>query len=215
MIRPQHEACFITFEGGDGAGKTTLIDKVYAYLEKSGRAVLKTRAPGGTPLGDEIRRLLLGKEYGDISPRCELLLFLADRAQHVDQVIRPALQQGKVVICDRFNDSTIAYQGSARGFDQQFIDKLLQFSCQDVKPDLTLYLDLDPEIGFQRTQHDRASKDRIESEDLRFHRKIRQAFHDIAQKEPKRFILLDATLSPEKVFQLAQEKIDALLGHSR
>ncbi len=210
----EQDACFITFEGGDGAGKTTLIDKVYAYLCQIGRSVLKTRAPGGTELGEEIRQLLLSKELGTISPRCELLLFLADRAQHVDLVIRPALQRKEMILCDRFNDSTIAYQGYARGFHPHLIMEFLAFSCQEIKPHLTFYLDLDPEIGFQRTQHDRA-KDRIESENLNFHRKIREAFREMAKKEPNRFILLDATLSPETVFQLAQEKIDALLGTPR
>jgi dTMP kinase len=206
---------FITFEGGDGAGKTTLIEKVYAYLEKVGQRVVQTRAPGGTAIGSAIRHLLLEKHPAPMSSRCELLLFLADRAQHVDEVIRPALDNHQIVLCDRFNDSTLAYQGSARGFENKWLQKLLGFACDDLTPDLTLYLDLDPEIGFERAQKGRLGKDRIESENLAFHRKIRRAFREIAKKEPERFVLINASLSPEKVFERAQKKIDELLALNR
>lgn len=206
---------FITFEGGDGAGKTTLIDKIYKYLEKSDRDVLKTRAPGGTETGQEIRTLLLHKHDAPLSKRAELLLFLADRAQHVDELILPALKTGKIVLCDRFNDSTIAYQGGARGFTDKFVRGLCSFACDDLEPDLTLYLDLDPKIGFERNKKAGLEKDRIESETLKFHQKIRTAFKQIAKKEPKRFIIIDASKTPEEVYSQAKEKIDALLKHRR
>jgi dTMP kinase len=202
---------FITFEGGDGAGKTTLIDKIYQSLEKNGCNSIKTRAPGGTDLGQEIRHLLLEKKDALLSKRSELLLFLADRAQHVDELIVPALSSGKIVLCDRFNDSTIAYQGGARGFNEKLVRDLCNFACGGLQPDLTLYLDLDPKIGFQRNQNAGLAKDRIESETLKFHQKIRQAFKLIAKKEPKRFIIIDASKSPEEVFNQAKLKIDALL----
>ena len=202
---------FITFEGGDGAGKTTLIEKLYSYLKKQSCDVVKTRAPGGTDLGQEIRRLLLEKREVPLSERAELLLFLADRAQHVDQIIRPALKGKKILLCDRFNDSTYAYQGGARGFGEALVRKLCDFSCDGLHPHLTLYLDLDPLIGLKRVKKAGLTKDRIESEKLPFHRSIRRAFHRIAKKEPKRFHLLDASQSPEAVFEDAKEKIDALL----
>lgn len=200
----------ITFEGGDGAGKTTLIEKVYRYLEEAGHKVVRTRAPGSTKIGEEIRRLLLSKHSEPMSSRSELFLFLADRAQHVDAVIRPALEQKKIVLCDRFNDSTLAYQG-ARGFFEERLKDLLTFASDSLVPDLTLYLDLDPKIGFERTKAGRQEHDRIESEALVFHRKIRSAYRKIAEREPKRFILIDAELSPDQVFERAKEKIDELL----
>ncbi len=206
---------FITFEGGDGAGKTTLIDKVYNYLYKTDRDVVKTRAPGGTEMGKEIRNLLLHKHDAPVAVRCELLLFLADRAQHVDELILPALKKEKIVLCDRFNDSTIAYQGGARGLTAGRVFDLCNFACDGLKPDLTLYLDLDPKIGFERNKKAGLAKDRIESETLKFHQTIRKAFQLIAKKEPKRFILIDASKTPEEVYTQAKEKIDALLKSNR
>ncbi len=211
----RRKGCFITFEGGEGAGKTTLIEKVYAHLKSKQIPVLQTRAPGGTPIGQKIRELVLNKHGIPLAKRCELLLFLADRAQHVDEVIIPALDQGQVVLCDRFNDSTIAYQGGARGFDGKLVKFLCNFACDKVKPDLTLYLDLDPKIGFERTQATRDGKDRIESETLKFHQKIRRAFHHIAKAEPKRLKLIDARRSPEEVLTQTLGHIDALLKVKR
>jgi len=213
MIRKK--ARFITFEGGDGAGKTTLIEKVYAYLARQGHKVVCTRAPGGTQIGTEIRRLLLGKHPVSMSARCELFLFLADRAQHVDEIIRPALDTQHIVLCDRFNDSTLAYQGCARGFDSKWLEKLLHFASGDLIPDLTLYLDLAPEIGFERAKKERSAPDRIESEALAFHRKIRRSFRQIARQNPQRFITINAAQSPEHVFEQAKEKIDGLLRNTR
>jgi dTMP kinase len=200
----------ITFEGGDGAGKTTLIEKVYKYLESAGCPVLSTRAPGGTEIGAEVRRLLLGST--SVSARCELLLFLADRAQHVDEVIRPALEAHQIVLCDRFNDSTLAYQG-ARGFQEKWLKQLLRFASDGLIPDLTFYLDLDPQIGFERAKKGRGGGvDRIESEALAFHKKIRRGFLSIAKKEPQRFMKINAELTPEAVFERAKERIDELLS---
>lgn len=200
----------ITFEGGEGAGKTTLIEQVFAYLKAEGFPVLHTRAPGGTPLGTALRHLLLDHPH-KISSRSELFLFLADRAQHVEEIIRPALEKEQIVLCDRFNDSTLAYQG-ARGFDTAWLQKLLSFACNGITPQLTLYLDCDVEIGFQRVQR---TKDRIESEERAFHEKIRTLFLQIAKEEPSRFVLLDAACSPQEVFSQAKKEIDALLAHPR
>ncbi len=205
----------ITFEGGDGAGKTTLIERVYSYLSSRSSSVIKTRAPGGTAIGQGIRHTLLSTHDTLMSKRCELLLFLADRAQHVDEVILPALKEKKIVLCDRFNDSTLAYQGGARGGKERFVRSLLSFASDALVPDLTLYLDLDPTIAFARVQKAGLKPDRIESERLSFHRKIRKAFHAIHNKEPKRFILIDASRTPDEVFEQAREHIDALLKPHR
>lgn len=198
----------IAFEGGDGAGKTTLIEKVFTALCSQGRSVFKTRAPGGTPIGEVIRNLLLHPPV-ELSKRCELFLFLADRAQHVDACIAPALRRGEIVLCDRFNDSTVAYQGSARGFGVEWVQKLCAFATHDLQPDLTLYLDLDPVIGLARVQRN-GNKDRIESEKLEFHQQIRRAFHALAAEEPNRLVILDAGRPADEVFQSAMEKIHAL-----
>lgn len=188
---------FITFEGGEGAGKTTLIERLYKALKGQKKSVIMTRAPGGTDLGHEIRNLLL--HHKEMSPRAELLLFMADRAEHTDEVIKPALKKGKIVLCDRYNDSTVAYQGYGRGFGEKWARELCSFATDDVQPDLTFYLDLKPEEGLKRVSH--RSKDRIEKEKLAFHRKIRKAYLGIAKKEPKRFHVLDASKNPNEVFQ--------------
>ena len=167
---------FITFEGGEGAGKSTLSKKIYQYLVKQKKAVLFTKEPGGTKLGKKVRILLLQKKETWISPRAELLLFLADRAQHVDELIIPALQQGQIVLCDRFSDSTRAYQGAGRGFSTKWLESLLQFATNGLQPDLTFYLDVDPQIGFQRAKRERRQLDRMEQEALAFHKKVRKAF---------------------------------------
>jgi dTMP kinase len=191
---------FISFEGGEGAGKSTLIQKVYDHLKEEKRPVLLTRAPGGTMTGELIRHLLLHHDEKDICSRSELFLFLADRAQHVQEVILPALEHKKIVLCDRFNDSTVAYQGGARGFDPDWIRSLCHFATQNLEPHLTLYLDIDPCEGLGRVKR---SKDRIEKEDIAFHQKIREAYLSIAQKEPKRFHILDGSKTPDDVFQSA------------
>ena len=210
MIRGQ----LITIEGGDGVGKTTLHLSVAAYLKQLGVALTETRAPGGTKLGQQIRSLVLTKREEKISNRCELLLYLADRAQLVDEVILPALSQNHIVLCDRFNDSTVAYQGGARGFTQELVTEFCAFACKGLSPNLTLYLDLDPALALQRLVQGRG-KDRIEDEELTFHHKVRSAFHEIACKEPNRFKILDASRSPNEVFEQAKEKIDALLQLNR
>ncbi len=189
---------FISFEGGEGAGKSTLIHKVYEYLQAEKKPVLLTRAPGGTMTGELIRHLLLHHNEQDVSSRTELFLFLADRAQHVQEVILPALAQKKIVLCDRFNDSTVAYQGGARGFDPGWVRTLCHFATQNLEPTITLYLDIDPHEGLKRVQR---SKDRIEQEDISFHQKIRTAYLSIAKKEPKRFHVLDGSKPPQDVFQ--------------
>ncbi len=205
--RMQGQGIFITFEGGEGAGKTTLINEMARQLEQEGHHVLKTREPGGTRLGEEIRKLLL--EHNEpISPYTELSLFLASRAQHVNEVIGPALLEGKVVLCDRFNDSSVAYQGAARGLGMQQVEEFCHFISQGVEPRLTFYLDLDPEVGLMRAAKER-KQDRIESETLIFHQKIREAYLSISRAHPRRFYIISASLPPAKVFEEAMKRVHA------
>lgn len=201
----------ITFEGGEGAGKTTLIAKVNEELHSRFPNILQTRAPGGSNLGKHIRNLLLNKQDFSIGPRSELFLFLADRAEHVDEVIAPALREGKIVLCDRFHDSTVAYQGGARGFGEKLVSDLCIFASNGLLPDLTLYLDIDPRIGLERVKNARNHHDRIEEEKLLFHEKIRKSFHRVAEESKDRFRILDASMPIPEVFSKAMEYINAIL----
>ena len=187
----------ISFEGGEGAGKTTLINHLYDKLIQSGKKAIKTIAPGGTEAGALIRQILLDKKEIPLCYRAELLLFLADRSQHVEEVIAPALQSQTVVLCDRFNDSTVAYQG-VRGFDESWLRTLCAFATNNIQPDITFYLDLDPQKGLHRVKN--RTQDRIEAEALSFHQKIREAYLRIAKEEPARFHILSADKTPQDVF---------------
>lgn len=205
---------FLSFEGGDGAGKSTLMQGVYAKLLQEGVRVTKTRAPGGTSLGTKIRELLL---HGDIElvGRAELFLFLADRAQHVKECILPALERGEVVLCDRFNDSTVAYQGVARGMDTEFVRSLCLFATEGLEPDRTFYLDIDPEEGLKRVCRTGATHDRIESEGCSFQQRIREAFISMSQKEPLRIQTLDAMKSPSQLVEEVIAEVHVLLHSHR
>lgn len=194
---------FVSFEGGDGAGKSTLIQSLASSLRSHGRSYLLTREPGGTPLGDAIRQLVLHAAE-PIVPDAELALFLAARAQHIHERILPALQQGDVVLCDRFHDSTVAYQGVGRELGRERVQDLCQRLCGDVSPQLTFYLDLDPHVGLERAKrHHGGELDRMESSGLSYHQRVRQGFLQIAAEEPGRVSVLDATQSVEAVFQQA------------
>ena len=160
-------------------------------------------------------RSLLLDEKGPLDERAELFLFLADRAQHVKEVINPALAAGKIVLCDRFNDSTVAYQGVARELDPDYVRSLCLFAGSGLQPDLTFYLDIDPEIGLRRAMDERGSKDRLESESLSFHKKIRGAFHAMAKKEPSRIYQLDGELSPDTILKQALDRLYALSSSCR
>lgn len=203
----QHKGHLITFEGGEGAGKTTLIDALYQYLKNSRQDVIKTRAPGGTEIGQLIRKILLNQHKEKMSFICELFLFLADRSQHVAELIIPSLKQGKIVLCDRFNDSTIAYQAAGRNQEEEWVEKLCSFASLNVPVNLTFYLDLDPELALKRVDRMK-DRDRIEAENSRFHKKVRQAFHAIIEKDPKRFVILDASLPPSEVYEIAKRHLD-------
>jgi dTMP kinase len=201
---------FIAFEGVEGAGKGTQIELARHYVESRGRQVVVTREPGGTDLGDRLRETLLNPATGHLDPRAEALLFAATRAQHVVTVIRPALQQGKVVLCDRFVDSSIAYQGVARGLGEQDVLMLNAWATQGLFPDLVVLLNLEPTEGLSRAR-DAGVADRIESEDLSFHARVSDAYLHIAEEHPDRFAVVDATGTPEEVHKRVREAIDQVL----
>ena len=194
---------FITFEGPEGSGKSTQIKRLAESLAVRGIKVLCTREPGGTATGEAIRNILQHDAAGEpLAERAELLLFTASRAQLVDQVMLPALGRGEWVLCDRFIDSTMAYQGYARGMDIDTLDAINGFAIAGCKPDLTLLLDLDIEQGFQRLENrysDGGSADRFERESRDFHHRVRKGYHTLAQREPGRFRVIDAGRAVDEV----------------
>ncbi len=202
---------FITLEGGEGAGKSLLIDRLGAELQARGLAVLQTLNPGGSPLGERIRELVLHYKGDPPTPRAELLLYLADRAHHVQTVLLPALKRGVHVLCDRYNDSTLAYQAAGRGLNMEEVLSLCTFAAAGLTPDLTFYLDIDPEVGLQRVKKIGAGKDRLESEKIAFHRKVRAQYLKIAEQERERVVVIDASMTPDAVFAMALEELDARL----
>ncbi len=194
------KALFITFEGIEGSGKTTQIKKLREYLESTGRPVLATREPGGTPLADRIRDLILSNRSEKVNPKAELFLYLASRAQHVHSVIKPALRQGLTVICDRFADATIAYQGYGRELDLDFLENLNQYATGGLKPDLTVLIDLPAREGLSRVSRARGEMDRLESEGIEFHEKVRRGYLELASREPERIFVVDGRGSEEDIF---------------
>ncbi|MDK1361439.1 dTMP kinase [Arthrobacter sp. zg-Y1219] len=183
---------FITFEGGDGAGKSTQAEKLTAALQSTGRSVVRTREPGGTPVGEQLRSLVLEHGNGEIDARTEALIFAASRAAHVTQVIRPAVERGDVVVCDRFIDSSVAYQGSGRSLGTEDVRQLNVWATEGFTPDLTVLLDVDPGQGRLRRTANQATEDRMESEPDAFHLRIRRTFLEQAQNDPARYLVLDA-----------------------
>lgn len=189
---------FISFEGIEGSGKTTISRIIYEMLMTDGFEVLLTYEPGGTSIGQKIRDILLSSEHRQISDIAELLLYNAARSQHLKEKILPALESGKFVITDRFSDSTIAYQGYGRGLDFSLITSLDAIVTGSIKPNLTILLDLDVEIGLMRNKGINKI-DRLELEDIEFHRKVRAGYHKIAASEPERVKIVDASLAIERV----------------
>jgi dTMP kinase len=198
-----YDGLFVSLEGGDGCGKTTLAAYLVEQLQQKGYTVFKTREPGGTPLSEQIRHLLLNPQGGySVSSHAELLLYLAARAQNYEERIRPALHRGEIVICERFHDSSIAYQGGARHLGMEYVEKLCQLVCPH--PDFTLFLDVDPEEGIRRVKAERkASFDRLEQEKLQFHREVRQGYLHLVDAYPERIALVDASLPLNDVKQAA------------
>lgn len=202
---------FITFEGCEGAGKTSQVSRLVSSLSMGDWPLTITREPGATPMGLELRRLLLDSPAGAIPPRAEALLFAADRAAHAETVIRPALQRGHVVICDRFVDSSVAYQGHGRQLGAKDVAWLSSWGTQDLTPDLVVLLDIEPRLGLARVLARGGSADRIEAETLQFHDRVRQGFLDRADADPFRYLVLDATQDADLIADLITTKVNELL----
>jgi len=200
----------ITFEGIEGSGKTTQADLLYAYLQKKGCNVIKTREPGGTGLGEALRDVLLRKEMR-VSPLAELLVFMAVRAQHMEEVISPAMAEGKIVLCDRFVDATYAYQGYGRSIDLGIIETFNRLVTKGVRPNLTILLDCDVDLAFKRKLAANQHMDRFERESLSFHRKIREAYLKLSEEEGKRFFVIEPGVDIESAQSAIRQKVESLL----
>jgi len=200
--------CFIAFEGGEGAGKSTQEGLLAQSLAERGHTVVRTREPGGTPAGEAIRHVLLSPEFEGLDPRAEALLFAAARGEHVARVIRPALERGEVIICDRYIDSSVAYQGFGRELGPKRVRDLSLWATHELLPDLTVVLDVDPEVGLARF----AERDRLEAEPLDYHRTVRAAFLTLAEAEPDRYLVLDARADVDEIAAAILERALAMLA---
>jgi len=204
LRKMERRGTFIAFEGVEGAGKGTQVRLAREFLEAEGHDVMVTREPGGTSLGERLRDTLLEREHESVDARAEALLFAASRAQHVSRVIRPALEEGKVVLCDRYLDSSLAYQGAGRGLGEQDVLSLNVWATQGLFPDLVMLLHIEPDQGLSRIGEE---QDRIESEDESFHAKVADAFLKIAEDHPERFRVIDASGPPDVVHQRVREEL--------
>lgn len=197
---------FIAFEGGEGAGKSTQEARLAHWLTDRGYAVVRTREPGGTPAAEAIRNVVLSPEFTGLDPRAEALLFAAARGEHAAQVIRPALERGNIVLCDRYLDSSVAYQGIGRDLGADAVRELSLWATQGLVPDLSILLDIDPEIGLARV----AYPDRLEAEPLAYHQRVRQGFLDIAEQFADRYVVIDASGDVDDIAARIAERVQAL-----
>jgi dTMP kinase len=201
---------FITLEGGDGSGKTTQAERLGEWLAEQGRTIVRTREPGGTEVGVEVREIVL-HHRGDITPRAEALLYAADRAHHVATVVRPALERGEVVLQDRYIDSSVAYQGAGRVLDPEAVRRLSEWATEGLRPDLTILLDLDAEAARGRLDEARTRYDRLEAEASDFHDRVRSAYLVLAANEPERFLVVDAALPVDEIAAAIRVRVAGLL----
>ena len=191
---------FITLEGPEGSGKTTAVDYAVSKLEELGYKIVRTREPGGTPIAEQIRNVILDKANTKMDPRTEALLYAASRRQHLVEKVWPAIKEGKIVICDRYLDSSLAYQGGARGLGVDNILNINMFATECTLPDLTLLFDIDPEVGLARiAANSNREVNRLDLEKLEFHQKVRNTFLELAKRYPERFVIIDASKSREEV----------------
>ncbi|MBP1241236.1 dTMP kinase [Frigoribacterium sp. PvP120] len=202
---------FVTFEGGDGSGKTTQAGLLESWLTEQGRGVVRTREPGGTDLGLELRDIVLHRR-GHIAPRAEALLYAADRAQHVETLVRPALDRGDVVVQDRYIDSSVAYQGAGRVLGGDEVRDLSRWAVEGLAPDLTVLLDLDEAAARSRLDASRTTYDRLEAEAQDFHARVRAAFLAIAEAEPERVLVVDATQPVDAIAASVRARVETLLA---
>lgn len=201
---------FITLEGPEGSGKTTAVEAAVKALQEKGYEIVRTREPGGTPIAEEIRNVILDKKNTVMDPRTEALLYAASRRQHLVEKVWPALKEGKIVICDRFLDSSLAYQGGARGLGVENILNINLFATENTWPDLTLLFDIKPEEGLKRiASNANREVNRLDLEKLDFHHKVRDTFLELAKRYPERFVIIDAAKSREEV---AKNTLDAILN---
>lgn len=207
---------FITFEGGEGSGKTTQLTALLAHVRGLRGDAVETRDPGGTAIGNQVRELLLNRDNVRMSSLAELFLYEASRAQLVQEVIRPALDAGRIVLCDRFTDSTVAYQGYGRGLDLHLLERLNAVAAGGLRPDLTFLLDLDPVVGLARAQARvapfRQGRDRLEAEVLEFHQRVRAGYRAVAAREPHRIVILDATQGILELETRIRRHVESRLG---
>ncbi len=209
---------FVTLEGVDGSGKSTVLSHLGQALAAQGYPVVLTREPGGTDIGRAIRAVLLDVESTGMSPLCEAMLYAADRAQHISEVIQPALEAGNLVLCDRFTDSTIAYQSFGRGLERAWVEQLCEVAADGLVPDKTLLLDLPVEEGFRRLAHRRATQDegrreaRLDEETIAFHRRVYAGYRALAEASPDRFVIVDASRPVEEVVRACLEVLAPLLA---
>lgn len=208
---------FITLEGIEGSGKSTQVENIVAFLQGRGYECVTSREPGGTEIGAQIRGILLDPRNTDMDPATELLLYTADRAQHIRTVILPHLAAGRVVVCDRFFDATMVYQGYARGLDKEMVRSLHRIACSDLQPDLTLLFDLEPRLGLQRAWQQinnggrEQTESRFEQEHLDFHQAVRDGYLDMARLAPDRFRIVPADRSPREVTRSIEAVLDRVL----
>ncbi len=209
----------ITFEGGDGSGKTTQMKRLEGHLTSNGKTCLLTHEPGGTELGKWIRKVIVEGGRGEVANEVEIFLYLADRAQHIREVIRPAMEEGKIVLCDRFTDSTLAYQGYGRGFDLELLQRMNQLASGRLQPDLTLLLDCAPDTALSRARRRTKEQspgggrgDRFESQNLEFHERVRGGFLEIARAEPNRIVVLDTSAPAQEVHEKIKKVVDERLA---
>jgi dTMP kinase len=206
---------FITFEGPDGSGKTTQAQLLYEYLQERGYPVFLTREPGGTGIGDQIREVLHSLENTEMLPQTEILLYSASRAQLVGQIIRPHLARGEIVLCDRYADSTLAYQGYGHGLDLQVLQVITTFATGGLKPDLTIYLDIDVEEGLRRKlaayKAGEAEWNRMDQQEIAFHRRVREGYLQMAAAEPERWVIIEAAQLEDVAQQAIRAKVEAKL----
>jgi dTMP kinase len=201
---------FITFEGIEGSGKSTQIGILARYLTRKGHRVIVTREPGGTRFGEQIRKILLSVRNHRLDPRAELLLYLASRTQHLEEIIRPALRKGRVVLCDRFSDATLAYQGFGRRLDMKFVQPAVHYAAKGMTPDLTLLLELDVRKGLNRVRH-RGRSNRLDQEQRAFHERVRSGYLRLARKDRRRIKMVEASRDPKTVADEIRRMVDRRL----
>jgi dTMP kinase len=204
---------FITVEGPDGSGKTTIIQMLAEKLEKEGNEIVATREPGGIEIAEQIRQVILDPKNTAMDPRTEALLYAAARRQHLAEKVKPALEKGKIVLCDRFVDSSLAYQGHARGLGIDEVYSINQFAIESMMPKMTLYFDVAPEVGLERINKNKGREvNRLDLEKLEFHQKVREGYTMIAERFPDRIVTIDASKELEEVYVQAEAKIKEILN---